>query len=284
MISRQLTVGMRNRLRVHQQQKLVATVQARREVAHQRRHQVHQILFENFNRRRQVRNGNYKHKQTIAIKCNESIYLTFYYRLLLLTFFFQKTALAQQLELKNYVQLRAVKDENKVNLMRARRQHLVSVRTLASAAAISTLNSHTLPTQQELHAALANSSTHFTPFANGSGTTAPHPNANNNGRPITAPNPLDAYQPNSHQRNLMSSTHAGTGLPPIRGQTPNSLSASPPTGLMPPNPLQGFGGPNQLTLQMHVLRDLAEKVKLQFQTATSNQNRTGNPNAIPTGQ
>jgi hypothetical protein len=53
MLSRQLTVGMRNRLKVHQQQKTVATVQARREVAHQRRHQVI-ILFENFNRRRQV--------------------------------------------------------------------------------------------------------------------------------------------------------------------------------------------------------------------------------------
>lgn len=55
MISRQLTVGMRNRLKLHEQQQTNATVQARREIAHQRRHQVHQILFENFNRRRQVR-------------------------------------------------------------------------------------------------------------------------------------------------------------------------------------------------------------------------------------
>lgn len=238
MISRQLSVGMRHRLHTHQQQKIAATVQARREVAQHRRHQVHQVLFENWNRRRE-------------------------------------SALAQQLEMRSHVQLRAVKDENKISLMRARRQHVQSVRTLAQSAALSTLHSHAPPTQHELHAALLHPSAHLVPSADAAFLAErPRTSVSAGGAHAAA-----AYLPHSPLRAATSTRFPGDAgasasmpasvlLPSLvqgRGSTPRGGMATSMSASLP------FAG-DQLTLQIQTLRELADKVKLQFQSAAAAQN------------
>jgi len=179
--------------------------------------------------------------------------------------------------MRSHVQLRAVKDENKISLMRARRQHLQSVRTLAQSAALSTLHSHAPPTQHELHAALLHPSAHLVPSA-GAAFLAERPRTSVSAGGVHAA-AAAAYLPHSPLRAATSTRFPGDAgasasmpasvlLPSLvqgRGSTPRGGMAASMSASLP------FAG-DQLTLQIQTLRELADKVKLQFQSAAAAQN------------
>ena len=251
MIARQLTSGMRSKLRSHSEQKTQATVAARREIAVARRQAVHSILFENFTRRRQG-------------------------------------ALASSLEISSHLQTRALADAGKLELMRLRRAHAAAVKSLANQAGIASLDATTLPTQQELQQALVQASAHFTPFAAtiaqqptsaGSGPmglqqqqyTELRPSSSGSGSSRANPLVAAAYLPSSSLRQATSSSVGGGSMFPALGRSPmQQAQASAAVASAPPaasylNPLLS----DQLSLQLRVLRDLADKVKLQYQTSTA---------------
>lgn len=227
MISRQLTSGMMKRLRQHEAEHTLVNVQARRELSSLRRQEVHQILFENFNRRRQA-------------------------------------AVAQQLEIKQHVQFRKLKDQNKVELLRARRHHISAVREFASNAAIHALQYPQLSSQSP-----------STPSATSKRNTATaFPNIYNNRAqtPTSSSSPSHTQSHSRSSSNYFNYTNTNTSPPsrPISQQHQpqgSTIIAHSTVYHLPPSQATANYEHEQLRLQMDVLKNLTEKVQLQYQSS-----------------
>jgi len=168
MIGRHLGSGLRSKLRENAQSRTAELVASRRLAAQQRRQAVHRTLYENFVRRKE-------------------------------------SAMATKMENQQMMKMRQVKEENKNELKRARRQHMANLRVLASNATAAAGGGNIM----NAHASLTRASIH--PNNGEHGIASAHPFLTSNAqRTFNSPTPSSQPQYRQHHQ------HQHQQFPPIR--------------------------------------------------------------------